>query len=187
MSLGIPRFLASRFAVPAGMMATAGHVAAECVETALDHTVAAPDEQQVRARFQRFLHLLRCLPALRDLVPQGIRDPFLGEHAAELHQPSTQRLPGVCEHGDRCHAWISISRANARSVDRSLGPETGVGNGGAYRQDREEDRADPEHDAGEDIDRVVEPSIHARDAHAGHDRHRDRPRRDPDGEVAGAR
>ena len=73
----MPRFVAKRFAVPAGMIANVAPDPGRCVGAALHHAVAAPHEEQVGAFVERAAHALGCLLALRDLVPEGVDAPVV--------------------------------------------------------------------------------------------------------------
>src|SRR5206468_5806131 len=58
----------------------------ERVDATLDDSVASPDEDEIRARFQRPLDLPRRLAALRHLVPPRIRHAGALECSTELQE-----------------------------------------------------------------------------------------------------
>ena len=84
MSLGMPRLVANRFAVPAGTIARLTLRAGEHVDAALHHPVAAPGEDQLRTLVERALDLRRRLAALRHLAPERIVDSLGCENATKL-------------------------------------------------------------------------------------------------------
>ena len=90
----MPRFVANRFAVPAGTIASAHARAGEHVDAALHHPVAAPGEDELGALVERALDLRRRLLALRHLAPERVVDPLGFEHATQLGQPAAERLAG---------------------------------------------------------------------------------------------
>ena len=120
MSSGMPRFVASRFAVPAGTIASGIACAGEDVEAALHGAVAAPGEDELGPLVEGPLHLLRRLAALRHLVPERIVDAGLLEDAPELDEPAPDRLAGVGDDGDARHRAPAVSsrRASAAPATR---------------------------------------------------------------------
>ena len=101
-SFGMPRFVARRFAVPAGMIARATSDPATRVGAALHHPVTAPHEDELRAFVERVPHTLGRLPALGDLVPEGV-DTSVLEYPPELVEASAQDLVRMGDHGDARH------------------------------------------------------------------------------------
>ncbi len=71
-SSGMFRLVASRFAVPAGRIASTACRPCDRVDAALHHAVAAPDENELGALCHRPARIRRCLLALVDLVPQRL-------------------------------------------------------------------------------------------------------------------
>src|SRR6476659_2118830 len=104
MVVGSPRLEASRFAVPAGMIATVAP---------LPHAVAAPHEEVLGALVEKPLHLLGCLAALWHLCPHRIFHPVLGEAAAKLRQATLERLASM---GDDCDLLRHDERSPASSA-----------------------------------------------------------------------
>ena len=100
MSVGMPRFVANRFAVPAGMTARRASSPGELADAAPDGAVAAPGEDEVGALVERPPHLLRRPLGLGHLVPERILDPLRREHAAQLGQPAVEPLLRVRDDGD---------------------------------------------------------------------------------------
>ncbi len=125
MSFGIPRLVAKRFAVPAGMIARLDVRAGEHVDAALNHPVAAPGEDELGALVERAANLRGRLAALRHLAPERVVDALGCEDAAKLGQPAAERLAGVRDDGDlhlRClgrGAGRAAGEARRRSARRS--------------------------------------------------------------------
>ena len=71
---GCPRFVANRFAVPAGTTARLASGAGELADAPAHRAVAAPGEHEVGALVQRAADLLGRLLRLRHLVPQRVVD-----------------------------------------------------------------------------------------------------------------
>ena len=84
MSCGMPRFVASRFAVPAGRIASA---ASEPAAASMQRcTVPSPPQTKISSRplGESALHLLRRVSALRHLDPQWVGDSLALQLAAQL-------------------------------------------------------------------------------------------------------
>ena len=113
----MPRFLARRFDVPAGTIASATLDPASRVDAALDDSVASPDEQQIDAGFQCALDLGRGLAALRNFVPSRIRHPRALEGATQLQEASANGLSFVRDDAD-LHAAPDSAVGRSRGASR---------------------------------------------------------------------
>ena len=151
MSLGIPRLVAKRFAVPAGIDREARLRAGEHVDAALHHPVAAPREDELRALVEGASNLRRRLAALRHLAPERIVDSLGLEHATKLGQPAAERLPGVRDDRD-LHVGLRARRLVAAAAARSPGRRTRARSAAAM----------PTTTPPADVQRVMHAAIHAR-------------------------
>ena len=142
-SRGIPRFVASRLAVPAGTIASVVERPHEGVDHALDAPVAAPHEDQVGAAVDELPDPLRHLAALVDLFPQRVvrrpRPPAPSaarrarRRATSPCAPPRRRTSSVRRLARHIVADIGAGRCVARSRRHD---------GGADRQEREEHAAE---------------------------------------------
>ena len=100
---------------PAGSRASTG-VVADGVDAALDHAVAAPHEEEVGTAVDRLADAVGRELALGHLEPRGVVDAGRREYSAELGEPASEGLAGVCDHCDGRH-WIpSGTRWNGLAV-----------------------------------------------------------------------
>ena len=169
MSLGMPRFVASRFAVPAGMIARLASVPAStstqrCTMPSPPHTKMS---SALRASaFSTCLGANRLLPTSRQntsVTPRSL------EHAPQLRQAAAERLPAVRDHGDARHARAPAFRGRAPARDVA---------GDAVGGDGDRERCEADQHARGGVDRVVHAAVHARQRDDQRQRDRDRPRRD---------
>ena len=137
MSFGMPRFVASRFAVPAGMIATRRLRAREHVDAALHHAVAAPHEDRGRhLRSSAFSTCFGRVLALRHLAPEDVGDAALARARGAAREAAAERLPAVRDHGDARHARLP-RRRRARAAP-ATSPAARIGE----HRDRERRDAD---------------------------------------------
>src|SRR5689334_8093530 len=95
------------------------------VDRALDHPVAAPDEEQLGTVREGTLHLLGRELALRHLDPHRIRDPSALQLAPQLGQAAAEGLAGVRDHGDLGHRAASPdARETSTSAETAAIPMT---------------------------------------------------------------
>ena len=138
-SFGMPRFDASRLAVPAGRIAMRRVGAGERVDAALHHAVAAPDEHQVGAGLER-LAPASAPSALRHLVPERVDD-------------AARPAPRAARRGRRRRTCPNARRLRRRSQDGLLhgqllpAARDGDGRTDDERQDREAAQRAEEHRA----------------------------------------
>ena len=62
------------------------------VNTSLNHSVTTPRKNELSAPVHRTLNLSRRLPALRNLAPERVVDPFRGESPAKLGEATSKCL-----------------------------------------------------------------------------------------------
>ena len=95
------------------------------VDRALDHPVAAPDEEQLGTVRECTLHLLGRELALRHLDPHRICDPIALQLAPQLRQAAPEGLAGVRDHRDLGHLAASPeARVTRTSMDTAAIPMT---------------------------------------------------------------
>ena len=131
-SFGMPRFVASRLAVPAGMIASVRLRAREHVDAALHHAVAAPHDDELGTAVERPAHLLRRLLRLRHLAPVGRGDavhrrargaaPRARRRGSSRRgrppRPASSRRPPRPGVAVRCGGVAGACRQSARSAAR---------------------------------------------------------------------
>ena len=163
MSFGMPRLDASRFAVPAGTIATVVPVPASvsmqrCAIPSPPHTKkwSAPCSSRRRT----------CFGALRlfgTSAQSGSRDAVAGERAAKLGEAALDALAGVRDDGDPAHE---------RALPCSGSRDPGGGQGDDQAPDADEE-------ARGHVGRVVHPPVHPRQRDEQRDRDRDEPHDGP--------
>ena len=168
MSLGIPRFVARRLAVPAGMIATTASVPASastvrCTIPSPPHTKtrSAPSSTTRRASFgARLLFGTSCqIGSVDALVGENVSAALRGRRRATCGRarsprPSSSALPERCVPGCRRarparprRARRAATRASARKPSRTPAP-TSVGK--CMPRYRRETQHDARHDCGHD-------------------------------------
>ena len=161
MSFGIPRLVGEQIR-RAGRDDRETHVrAGEHVDAALNHPVAAPGEDELRALVQRPSNLGGRLAALRHLAPERLVDSLGCEDATKLGQSAAERLAGVRDDRD----------LHARPPLR----DSAGGAGHPAREHDDDHGGDTHDDAAADVERVVHPAIHARHRDERHHRDDERP------------
>ncbi len=138
----MPRLVASRLAVPAGMMPTGTFAppltSRQGVQGALHHAVAAPHDQQVDVLPQGLADLLGRLPALRHLEPEQLVDALVGEPACAARRARRRGSYAVGHHGDLpggTHGRRTTRSAPKRISALLPAPEDALGGVGALAQD----------------------------------------------------
>ena len=150
--LGRPRLEASRFAVPAGMIATRRPAAGQRVDAPLRHAVAAPHEEVVGALLAETA--CTCLGASRLFGTSahiGSSHPVLGERCGEA---AAGHLRASCRHGRPRR-----SLRHDATLPGQLGGLRGASGGERHHQGSDADQHGRAH-----VGRMVHSAIHAREA-----------------------
>ena len=147
MSFGMPRLVAKRFAVPAGMIARLRLRAGEHVDAALHHAVAAPGEHELGALVERAANLCGALRLFGTSHQNGSSTPSASSDAPQLCQAAAERLAGVRDHGD-LHA-CALARASAAAPAARHANTTTIS------------AADSDEQPAGDVERMVHAAVHA--------------------------
>ena len=161
---GCPRFVAKRFAVPAGMTARRGVAAGELADAAAHRAVAAPREDESAPSSRARRDLPGAFLALGTSYHSGSGCPRSARTRRSSGQAAAERLLGVGDDRD-LHEAACTAAARRDASARAGAALAGRASARARRAAREQQhhhRADADEDAAGDVERVVHAAVHPR-------------------------